>query len=62
MWLRILVSPMVAFGIALFTTAMFNDYVKTWEVKNALPIFMAALAGWLLASLGHRKKSEKKLK
>lgn len=62
MWLRILVSPMVAFGITLFVTALFSEYVKTWEIRNALPIFAGTLAGWLLGCIGHRKKSEKKLK
>jgi len=51
MWVRILVSPMVGFGITLLTTAIFSDYVKSWEIKNAFPIFVAAVAAYIIGSI-----------
>ena len=51
MLIRILISPFVAFGITLLTCAFFGEYVKTWEIKNAFPIFIAAAAAYVIGSI-----------
>ena len=55
---RILISPMVGFGITLLTTAIFSEYVKTWEIKNAFPIFVAAVAAYIIGGIRVKLKEE----
>ena len=60
MIVRIISAPAAGFFITLLTVAMFPEYVKAWEIKNAFPIFVAATSAFLLGGIGTRKKVEKK--
>ena len=40
-----LMSAFAAFFIMLLTVSFFNETVKEWDIKNALPVFVAACAG-----------------
>jgi hypothetical protein len=53
---KIIASPAAGFFITLLTVAMFPEYVKSWEIKNAFPIFVAATAAFALGSLRFRSK------
>ena len=58
MLVRLLISPFVAFGITLLTCAIFGDYVKTWEIKNAFPIFVAAAAAYFAGGIRVKPREE----
>lgn len=49
--LRLISSPAAGFFVTLLTVAMFPEYVKSWEIKNAFPIFVAATAAFALGGL-----------
>lgn len=40
-----LMAMFAAFFIMLLTVSFFNETVKEWDIKNALPVFVAACAG-----------------
>ena len=48
---KVFMAPAAGFFITLLTVAMFPEYVKSWEIKNAFPIFVAASAGFALGRL-----------
>jgi hypothetical protein len=49
--IKLFFSPAAGFFITLLTVAMFPEYVKSWEIKNAFPIFVASTAAFALGSL-----------
>jgi hypothetical protein len=49
--IKLIVSPFAGFFITLLTVALFPEYVKSWEIKNAFPIFVAASVAFALGSL-----------
>lgn len=55
---RILISPFVSFGITLLTTAIFSEYVKTWEIKNAFPIFIASMIAYIIGGIRVKSREE----
>jgi hypothetical protein len=54
--IKIIVAPGAGFFITLLTVAMFPEYVKAWEIKNAFPIFVAATAAFALGGIRFREK------
>ena len=53
---KVFMAPAAGFFITLLTVAMFPEYVKSWEIKNAFPIFVAASAAFALGSLRFNTK------
>jgi hypothetical protein len=49
--LKVIIAPFAGFFITLLAVALFPEYVKAWEIKNAFPIWVAASVAYALGGL-----------